>query len=49
MDFSEALRRFAQTDMGEADEPAERAKRKKKTGKDKSPPGQGTDLKNEGD
>lgn len=49
MDFNEALRRFAQTDKSEADELAERDKRKKKTGKDESHPGQGVDRKNEGD
>lgn len=49
MDFSEALRRFAQTDKREADELAEREKRKKKAGKGKSPPGQGVERKNEGD
>ena len=49
MDFNEALRRFAETDKGEADVLTEREKRKKKAGKGKSPPGQGVDRKNEGD
>lgn len=49
MDFGEALRRFAQTDKGEAGELAEREKRKKKAGKGKSPPGPVVNTKNKGD
>lgn len=49
MDFGDALKRFAQTDKQETDKLIESAKRKKKAGKDKLPPGTiGVNRKDEG-